>query len=160
MHINSYDVNAWFESTKLDLSPDPRRPATEGLNEELEEQVSSYILTRLGAQFPTYTTWVDRDTTPVIVRTLIAMWYAAAYYDLHYADDAENNAFADKLRQMVELQLSGILSGQIPIPELPDENQTTSGQPSFFPNDLSSSLEPTPDNPSDGGPYFMMGSVF
>lgn len=148
-HITVAEANAWFESTKLALT---------SIESELEAQVASSILSRLTAVFDV-SAWIDQTSTPKLVRSIIAMYYCSWVYDRAYSDDAkEENDYANLLRRMAEANILGLLSGVIVIPESPDNADV--GVPTFFPNDLSSSLEPTPESPSDGGPAFMMGTVF
>jgi hypothetical protein len=149
VHIALDEANAWFESTKLALSE---------VDEQLESQVVSLLFSRLAGTYPT-TSWIDEATTPDLIRTLIAMSYAAWYYDRTYSDDSESNEYAALLRRYIEDNISGLLSGSVTIIEIPTDAAEIS-QPTFFPNDLSSANNPTSDNPSDGGPSFMMGSIF
>jgi hypothetical protein len=149
MHIQTVDVNAWLEDTKLSL---------DSLDASLEDQVSNLILSRLAPEF-TVTTWTDIASTPKIIRTLIAMLYAAWTYDRAYGDNAEEpNTYAVLLRRTVESNIAGILSGYIVVTESP--LTTDSREPVFFPTDFSSAQAPTDDNPEWGPPAFMMGSVF
>lgn len=151
MHITLDEVNAWAESTKLDFSAGE-------LDEALERHVSTQIISRLRGTFDV-STWVDDATTPKLVRTLISMLYMAWYYDKHYSDDAEANAYAQLLRETVEANILGLLSGDIILEEFPDANIGV-GTPSFFPTDASSSRPSSSMFPSDGPPVFTMGSVF
>lgn len=144
------EANAWLEPTKLTL-PD--------LDPALEQQVAAQILSRLDTIFD-ISTWVDENTTPTLVRTIIAMEYVAWTYDKTYSDDAEANAYAALLRQHAEMNLEGILSGAVQLEEVDPNPALSLGTASFFPNDASSANPPTSDFPSDGGPSFLMGSVF
>lgn len=147
-HIGVADAQAWTEPTKLPIS---------ALDAALEDNVTKLVF---GMLTPTYNTtgWTSEATTPALVRTIIAMHYVAWLYDKHYAQEAEESAYANTLRRYADANIAGLLAGTITLDEyvLPAEVFN----PSFFPNDLSSANEPTVDNPSDGGPSFMMGSVF
>lgn len=143
------EANAWLDSTKLTLS---------SIEVELEEQVKNQIFARLHGAFDT-SGWVSNLSTPKLVRTILAMYYVSWIYDRAYSDDAESNAYAQLLRQMADANIVGLVAGTIELTEFPDLNAGISS-PSFFPNDASSANEPTPENPSDGGPAFMMGTVF
>lgn len=149
-HISTADANAWLEPTKLTL---------DSLDESLEAQVSTDILSRLSSTFDT-TYWVDETTTPQLIRTIIAMYYVAWVYDKTYSDNEENNSYAVLLRQYADLNIQGLLSGSLELAGDSNNQNLNVGEPAFFPNDVSSSNCSTPSNPSDGGPSFLMGSVF
>lgn len=147
--IELADAQAWIEPTKLTLS---------ALDEQLEAQIVTQIYSRLFGTFNT-TTWNSPATTPAIVRSIIAMYYVAWTYDKYYSDDAEANAYAERLRAYADANIAGLVAGAIELIELPDANVGVSS-PTFFPNDASSANSPTRDNPSDGPPSFTMGTVF
>jgi hypothetical protein len=151
------DINAWFQPSRLSLISQAE------IDISLYAQIESGVLARLATVFDT-TGWVDEDHTPELVKTILSMYYAAWTYDKAYSDDGESNAFADKLRSTADLQMSAIISGSVLLtdPFMADQEFAAqiAGGPTFYPNDLSSSMEPTADDPSAGGPSFTMGSVF
>lgn len=147
--ITLAEANAWLEPTKLTLA---------AIDPELESQVVNLVFGRLAPVFETGS-WLNDASTPSIVRTIIAMHYVAWTYDKYYSDDAESNAYARLLRQYADVNIAALVSGDIELVELPMANDEIK-KPAFFPNDVSSANDPTPDNPSDGGPSFLMGSVF
>jgi hypothetical protein len=148
-HITLAEARAWLEPTKLTLST---------LDSELEAQVATQVFAQLLGTFDT-TTWVNAGSTPKAIRTMISMYYVAWTYDKHYSDDAENNAYADKLRRYADIMLAQLIAGTLELEELPDANIGVSS-PSFFPNDESSAREPSDLSPSDGPPSFTMGTRF
>ena len=150
-HIVLGDVKAWLEKTKLD-------PST--IEANLETQIATLIKSRLQPVFDT-SGWVNDSNTPPLVRTIIAMYYVAAIYDRTYTDEnpEDTNTYANVLRRLADANIAGLLNGSLVLPEDPDAADF-SGQPSFFPTDASSANDPTPTSPSDGGPAFLMGSVF
>jgi hypothetical protein len=148
-HISVTEANAWTEPTKLTLA---------SIDANIETQIINLIFPRFKtAGFPT-TSWTNEASTPALIRTIIAMHYVAWQYDKHYAQEEEASAYAALLRVQADANIASLLTGDITLDEfvLPLDP----GTPTFFPNDLSSSLEPTIDTPSDGGPSFMMGTVF
>jgi hypothetical protein len=148
--ISLAEAQTWLEQTKLTLST---------LDAAMEAQISAQILSRLAAAYPTdVLTWTTETNTPPLVRSIISMFYAGWSYDRQYSENPEDNSYADRLRAWAEQLLTGILEGTIDIPEVP--GLPTIGEPAFFPTDASSANEPTDDNPSDGGPKFLMGKVF
>lgn len=150
MHITIDEVNAWIQDTKLVQS---------SVDVDLESQVVVLIFARLYNSF-NVASWVDVTTTPKLIRTILSMHYTAWLYDRAYSDDADEvSNYATLLRRMADDNIAGLIAGNIVLEEEPTELIGTSS-PSFFPNDLSSANEPTVDNPSDGPPVFMMGTVF
>jgi hypothetical protein len=148
--ISLAEAQAWLEQTKLVLP---------SLDASMEAQISSQILGRLSAAYPAeVATWTTEANTPQLVRSIISMFYAGWFYDRQYSENPEDNSYADRLRAWAEQLLMGLLEGTIDIPEVP--GQPAIGEPAFFPTDTSSANEPTDDNPSDGGPKFLMGKVF
>ena len=148
-HITLSEANAWLEPTKLTLST---------IDAALEQQVVNLVYGRLANAFDT-SSWVNESTTPVLVRTIIAMHYVAWTYDRTYSDDADANAYARLLRQYADVNIQGLIDGNLELIESPTANDDR-GKPVFFPTDASSANEPTSDRPSDGGPAFTMGTIW
>jgi hypothetical protein len=61
------------------------------------------------------------------------------------------------LKENAGMLIQGLIDGTIEIPGVPP---TSSPNPSFYPNDASSALEPTLEDPSLGPARFSMGKVF
>lgn len=149
-NITVEEAQVWCERTKLDLKGQ--------LDGGLETQVSSTVLARIASTYDV-STWVSSLTTPVIVKTIISMFYAAWLYNRLYSDDNDDtNAYADKLMEMAEAALSNILDGTTEIPGV--EPTGDAGSPSFYPTDASSALSPTTEDPSLGPAAFSMGTIF
>lgn len=149
-HFTLAEANAWSESSKM---------ALDTIDSSLEAQVAALVLNKLSPVYDV-STWTNDTSTPQLVRSIIAMEYVAWVYDKTYAEDTgEANPYATLLRQTAEANIQGLLTGVVILPEAP-EATTDNTVPSFYPNDLSSASEPTTENPSDGGPAFMMGTVF
>jgi hypothetical protein len=159
-HISLSDAQAWLETTKANLT---------SLDSSLEQQVTTEILAKLADTLsdPTFgtPTWVDRNTTPEIVRQVIAMYYAGWFYDRQYSEvlASEGNSYGLLLRTQADLIIAGIISSSILITEiLPNLPQTA---PVFYPTDASSTLDAqmansNPDDKSIGPSYFQSQKVF
>jgi hypothetical protein len=147
-HIDVAYANAWTEATKL---------AIVTFDAALLEQIESQVLGRIATQFDT-STWIDPATTPKMVKSIIAMLYVAWYYDKAYSEDQEEgNDYAALLRAQAENLLQGILDGSISLPEVPNLEP---GGPEFYPNDDSSAMSPTLEDPSLGPARFSIGTTF
>jgi hypothetical protein len=150
LHVTTEDVQAWLETTKMTVS---------SLDIELEQQIASETLGALQGKYPSYvSSWVDATSTPVIVKKVIAMQLAAWMYLRQYSESDDSVPYANLLLQKAGELLAGLSSGATDIIEVP--GLPTSGQPVFFPTDVSSATIPTPDSPSDGPPKFSMAQVF
>lgn len=149
-NITVEEAQVWCQRTKLDLGVQ--------LDGGLEVQVASPIIARIGTIYDT-SGWTTSVNTPQIVKTIIAMYYAAWMYNKQYSDDNDDtNAYADKLMAMADAMLQNILDGTTEIPGI--DPTTDSGAPSFYPTDASSALEPTVEDPSLGPAKFSLGTIF
>lgn len=148
-HITLGDAQAWIEPSKLTLST---------LDTTLENAVSSQVFAQLGSVYNT-ADWVDEMDTPDVIRGLISMYYVSWIYDRTFSSDGNNNPgdYATRLRQRADMLLTSIVAGDVDIPEQPT---STVSEPSFYPNDASSALEPSRDDPSLGPAAFTMGTVW
>ena len=142
------EVRGWLEPTKLPVN---------SLDLNFLPQIEVEVFARLGSVYDT-TVWVDPDTTPGIVRVIITKLYAAWVYDRAYSENQGiANEYAAMLRNNAEMLLVGLIDGTI---EIPGTIPISSPDPAFYPNDASSALSPTVDDPSLGPARFSMGKVF
>jgi hypothetical protein len=129
------EAQAWLETTKANLG------AT--LDVELEASIATQVLARVGSSYDT-STWTDSNTTPKLVRKIIAMKYASWYYQRQYSEDGSANDYALLLNAQAETLLAGIVEGVLELPEAPDEGAAAG----------TGSVEILPD------PAFSMGRIF
>lgn len=146
--ITVEEVRGWVEVTKLNV---------QDLDLNFLPQLETEIFAKIGTVYDT-TTWVDPATTPDIVRVIITKLYAGWIYDRAYSENqAESNPYAAMLKENAGMLIAGLIDGTIEIPGVP---ATSNPDPSFYPNDASSAMEPTSDDPSLGPARFSMGKVF
>lgn len=146
--ITLADAQGWAENTKLPLP---------SLDVSLLGQIETEVLSRVGSATST-TTWIDELSTPSLIKVIIAKTYVAWIYDRAYSENqTDGNEYAAMLRANAELLIAGILDGTI---DIPGAEVSGSGSPAYYPNDASSALEPTPDDPSLGPAKFSMGKMF
>lgn len=146
--ITVEEVRGWVETSKLNVVD---------LDLNFLPQLETEILTKINTVYDT-TTWVDPASTPPIIRVIITKLYAGWIYDRAYSENqAESNPYAAMLKENAGMLLAGLIDGTIEIPGVP---ATSDPNPSFYPNDASSALEPTADDPSLGPARFSMGKVF
>lgn len=124
-HITVTEAQAWLEGTKLTIG---------ALDTSLETQVASVVLAQLSNAY-TVTAWTDNTSTPSLVRTIIAMKYAAWFYRRQYSENADDLDYADKLDAWADSLIAGIVSGAIALAEVPVGS--TVELPSYYPTDTS-----------------------
>lgn len=134
---------------------EPSKMSIATLDSELLGNIQGEVLARVDSVHDT-TTWVDPVTTPDLVRTVITMLYVSWLYHRTYSEDEGDNEYAVRLAEKAEALIMGIIDGTIDLPGI----DTGAGQPSFYPTDASSALEPTADDPSLGPAKFSMGQVW
>lgn len=149
MRIEAQDAKAWAEPSKF--------PSIQ-LDEDFLDALETEILVKLNAVYDT-STWLDPDTTPAIVKVIIAKLYVSWKYKRAFAEDLDQgNRYAYELEDNAGALIDGLLDGTIDIPgEVP---VNASGSPSFYPTDASSAAEPTYYDTSLGPNQFSMGRVF
>lgn len=148
VRITVEEVRGWVEVTKLNI---------QDLDLNFLPQLETEILARIGTVYDT-TTWVDPASTPGLIRVIITKLYAGWVYDRAYSENqADSNPYAAMLKENAGMLIQGLIDGTI---ELPGVTPTSNPDPSFYPNDASSALEPTSDDPSLGPARFSMGRVF
>jgi len=141
------DAQGWAESTKLTLP---------SLDSALLNQIEAEVLARLNPTYDT-TIWLDATTTPLVVKVIIAKLYVAWIYDRQYSENQQQgNDYAAMLRINAEMLITGLIAGTIDIPGV----NPVGNIPSFYPNDLSSATDTTPEDPSLGPAKFSMGKMF
>jgi hypothetical protein len=155
-HISVSDAQAYATPRKLDLGT--------SLDGDLENSVATQVLAQLHSAYNT-TTWVDESTTPVLVQSIIGMYYVAWYYQRTYAEDTGTATYADRLLRWAQMLINGILAGNTALVDVP-VGSSTYGEAAFYPNDQSSRTDPNnlditdPERGSVGPAYFTMGQVF
>jgi hypothetical protein len=148
-HISFGEAQAWSERTKLDLGT--------VLEEELEDQLSTQVLSRVATAYDT-SGWVSETTTPKLLRTVIAMQYVAYIYARTYSDNTDGDSYSTLLLTGSEAILQNIIDGITPIDGV--DPTADLSEPVFYPTDLSSASTPTPEDSSLGGAKFSMGTIF
>lgn len=146
--ITVEEVRGWVEVTKLNV---------QDLDLNFLPQLETEVLARINTVYDT-TTWLDPTSTPALIRVIITKMYAGWIYDRAYSENqADANPYAAMLKENAGMLLQGVIDGTI---EIPGVTPASSPNPSFYPNDASSALEPTLDDPSLGPARFSMGKVF
>lgn len=160
MRITPGDVQAWCESTKLGVAE---------LDVVLDGQIETQVLAVLEAGF-NVSTWLDQNSTPAIIKSILAMKYASVLYDRQYSEDTDTSSpWSAKLDLMAQDLIDGILSGSVAIDGYLLD--TSHSSPESYPTDTSSLNNPQSGwnvqygewqrgDPSLGPPKFSMGTRF
>jgi len=148
-HITVDDASAWAEPLKLPITV---------LDDDLEDSIATQVLAKLAVALVT-TSWLDSNSTPEIVRKIMAMEYVAGYINRAQASEEDLNAYALWLWSNAETLIEGLVAGTLVIdPTVPPTTDPSS--PLYYPTDASSAATPTSDDMSLGGPYFSMGRIW
>jgi hypothetical protein len=148
--ITVQHAQGWVRTTKFTVG---------SLDANLLDQIEDEVLARISSAYDV-STWTDVASTPSLVRTAIAKLYTSWLYAKSYSEDEEAvPEYARALQANAEMLITGIIDGTITLPDA-SPSDAGSGQPDFYPNDTSSSMEPTSDDTSLGGAAFSMGKVF
>lgn len=152
-YVNTVDIQAWVDQSKL---PIDNTLLTRADNASLLDQIEGEVFSTLKGTFDT-TTWVDPATTPINVRRVIAMRFAAVIWRRQYSEiTTDTPSYAQWLEDNAIALLSGIFDGLVDIAQ----PMSQAGNPSFYPNDASSALDANSDDRSLGGPAFSMGTLW
>lgn len=104
--ITVEEANAWADKSKLIL---------DALDSELEGSIAGQVLSRVSQAYDT-SSWLSAQTTPSLVKKIIAMLYVAWYYERAYSEDGGENTYSARLFEQAEALLEGIVTGALIIP--------------------------------------------
>lgn len=148
--IDVTDVQPWLEETKLRLDSGA---------ELIEEPfISERVKSRLASCDIDVSTWVDKSSTPVIVKGIIGALVAAQHYNRVYSEtDDAGNLYANKLEEMANGLIESICLGTLDLLDVSDDPATTGfGSVLFYPDDTVGVLE----EDKEEAVRFTMGKVF
>lgn len=149
-YIEARDANAWADKFKLNLT---------ALDDDLEVSVASQVLAKVSQRYDT-SGWITPQTTPSLIKSIIAMMYTGWYFQRVYSEDTDISTYGALLLTRAEDLMDGIVSGTNVLVEADPIGGESSDTASFYPTDLSSSQSPTFNDMSLGGPKFTMGQIW
>lgn len=149
------DVTVWADTAS------GKFPAMSTLEGNLVLAIQTEIAARLALLYDV-DAWIDSSTTPSLIKKIIGMMYVAAVFQRTYADDNDISNYGTRLADSAEKLLTGLIAGSITLLDLPAEQDLAPGTNTAvsYPNDASSALTPTVDDPSLGGPIFSVGTIW
>ncbi len=149
--ITSADVQVWLEPTKL------RIDSGDSLAEEVP--ASEIVLSKLAVRFDT-SGWTDESDTPDLVRNILGMLVASYRYNSIYSETEDaGNPYADKLADMADNLIMGIIDGTIDLIDEPLQGPTVTGTLEFLPTDKTGANDLSPFGPEEGV-RFKIGDVY
>lgn len=122
--ISIEEANAWADKSKLILGD---------LDNGLESSIADQVLNRVSQAYDV-SGWLTTETTPTIIKKIIAMLYVAWYYERAYSEDGGENTYSERLFQQAEALISGIVAGSLtvsdstPLATAPVSSGTASGE--------------------------------
>jgi len=143
------EVQSWLSEDRLQLSFD----------NDLGEEVNISLLVR-AALHTAYDTssWVDRTTTPSLVRKVIAARVASVLYRKVYADQADELPYADWLNGWADDTLEGIANGTLRLLDVVTTVEADAAQVArsiaFKPNDATATAD------VEDATKFTIGQIF
>jgi hypothetical protein len=140
-HIATTDAVAWFKGTEVSWNLSD----TDAVSQE--DQIATQVLAQLAVIYDV-SGWTNELTTPKLVRSIMAMYLVAWWYDRAYSQSDDRNPYAFQLIQMADRLLAGIITGQMVLTDV--------DQPDVFVTQEPSIAEELINN----DPVFTMGKVF
>jgi len=136
LHVTIEEVQAWLDENKLEL------PDNDPLPEE--QHVVNHVFSSVAQIFDT-STWVDADTTPDLLRTIISGLVAARRYNKVYSEsDDAGNRYANKIENQLNVLLEQVVDGTITLIDVEGGSspaQISANNPVYWPTDLTGALE-------------------
>lgn len=148
-YLTLQQINKWLATTKYQAA---------SINSEMETAAASIVTGKLNTRYD-IVGWVDSNSTPEIVCTVMAMLVAAWEYDKATSEDDDGgDPYAVRLERRAMALLESLASGVIDIPGV--EADQVDG-PVFWPSDDSTALYDSDPYSRDATPQvFSMNKVF
>lgn len=131
--IQVEDVQQWLEGSKLSIA---------AVEPTLANTVRQFVLGQLIDAYDV-STWIDKDSTPSLVRSIMGGLLAAWTYNKQYAEDvAGANDYGNALESLVMSLLGDIAGGSIDLLDgnLAAVTRDAHSYPKFWPTDLATTL--------------------
>ena len=126
-YLNTALVDAWTNTEKVTWAA--------VVDESLDSQVASQVLARVSKAFDT-STWIDTDTTPRLILSIIAMNYVGRKFQEMYGDDSLNSDYGTAIITDANNLLINLLAGDLILTDedgLPIDPTYSVGSISFEP---------------------------
>ncbi len=130
VHVTLPEVQQWLEPTKSTLAT---------VDTELEDTAFQIVSSNL-AQSYSVATWIDANSTPKLVRKVIALLIAAWEYGRLFSQNDGFGEYPDRLEAMAFAILQNIVDGTADLTDVPGDPVEASG-PLFYPTNNSSASE-------------------
>lgn len=121
MYLTTDLVLAWSNGDKVTWA--------DTVDESLDSQIASQVLAKAARAFDT-TTWIDNDTTPDLILSIIAMIYVGRKFQELYGEDSLNSDYGSALVTDAFNMLQNLIDGDLILLDedmLPIESSVGSG---------------------------------
>ena len=143
------------------LRQDRLLPTDNRIDPTQEETVKNVVFGTLAVRWNA-DTWLDANTTPDLVVSVMAMLYCAWLYQSVYAESAEGlNPWGVHLEEMAMNLMLGMVSGGVDLLDADPIDETSTMSPSFYPTDAQNASEVDSNGNLIGSEIkFTIGMVF
>ncbi|HNV18271.1 MAG TPA: hypothetical protein PKJ52_01360 [Rectinema sp.] len=131
MYLTPQSVLAWSNGDKVTWAT--------SIDTDLDSQIASQVLAKAARAFD-ITSWVDKNTTPQLILSIIAMNYAGRKFQEMYGEDSLNSDYGTALITDANNMLENLISGDLILLDedlIPTESQAVG----------TVTYEPTESNP-------------
>lgn len=153
VHVTEVEVQQWVQNSRLTIT---------GVDPTLESSAFSRVASALSLRYDT-TTWLDDETTPSLVRSIISMLMGAWIIN-RAAGEASNetDSYGLHLESSALTLLGGLTDGSITLDDAPGAASSATGSPAFWPTDLATTIALDEGNDAEGaaGRMFSIGQAF
>jgi len=144
-YLESADVQAWLQHSKF--------PVT-AVAEELDAWAAQQVVGKLAQRYVT-SSWLDGSTTPILVKSIMAMLVASAMLRRAISENEGESAYPNWLEKRAYDLCDSIVAGSIDLPtEDVDPDSSLGGGPVFFPTDASTTLWETDPTAEGAAPLY------
>lgn len=104
--INETDVNAWLEQQKTQVTE---------IEDALAGQIADTVIGSVSQRYRVGS-WLAPESTPLLIKRIISMFYAGYFYHRTFSNDSEPGVYGDRLLADAQVLLDGVVNGTINIP--------------------------------------------
>lgn len=104
--VDVSDVNVWLSQKKTQVT---------AIEEALAEQLADTVIGVVSQRYNTGN-WISINSTPLLIKRIISMFYAGYYYNRSFSNEADPGTYGDRLLADAQTLLDGIANGTISIP--------------------------------------------
>jgi hypothetical protein len=153
VHVTNIEIQQWIQDTRHPI---------DSVDTALESSAFSHVAGALAIRYDT-TTWIDVNTTPELVRSVISMLIAAWTINKSHAEAVgEVDSYGVHLESSALTLLGGLADGSITLSDTVGVSDYATGRPAFWPTDIATQTAIDEGSDAEGAAplAFSMGKVF